>query len=204
MRAIQKTYFEKGLKWVDCQFNLGRGRPWKFFQLLLAKLYLGQTPLTWFSSMRIRLNRLSLRHFAICMNIGFLSLHVLTNLSSQIEYYELIMGSPRLLAPGGIIVVDNTLWYSRVLRPPVADDSAETCAVRAFNQHVRSDSRSFATMLPLRDGLTLIQRSEPNKRAWLGEKGDLKVAWKRDNVGKSTGFQLHGPENIVAGLVETH
>ncbi len=56
------------------------------------------------------------------------------------------------------MVVDNTLWYSRVLRPAVADQSAETRSVAAFNAHVRADSRSFVTMLPLRDGVTIIQR----------------------------------------------
>ncbi len=80
----------------------------------------------------------------------------------QIEYYELLIGDRTLFADAGIMVVDNTLWYSRVLRPATADESAETQGVAAFNAHVRADSRSFVTMLPLRDGVTLIQRAPPS------------------------------------------
>lgn len=77
----------------------------------------------------------------------------------QIEYYELLIGDRALFADSGVIAVDNTLWYSRVLRPAAADESAETRSVAAFNAHVRADSRTFVTMLPLRDGVTLIQRA---------------------------------------------
>jgi O-methyltransferase len=76
----------------------------------------------------------------------------------QIDYYEALMGSPGLLAPRGVVAVDNTLWYSRVLRPEAADESAETRGVRAFSRHVRADPRTLVTMVPMRDGLTLIQR----------------------------------------------
>ncbi len=85
----------------------------------------------------------------------------------QIEYYELLIGDHALFADSGVMLVDNTLWYSRVLRPAADDESAETRSVAAFNAHVRADSRSFVTMLPLRDGVTLIQRA-PRPQSGLG------------------------------------
>jgi len=74
---------------------------------------------------------------------------------SQIEYYEDILGSG-LLANKGVIVVDNTLWYSRVLRPREHQDETDR-AVSDFNEHVRDDPRTRTVVLPVRDGLTLIQ-----------------------------------------------
>jgi len=68
-------------------------------------------------------------------------------------YYE---ASLPLLAPGGLIVVDNVLWYGRVLRRDAADPS--TAAILAFNEHVASDPRVECVMLTVRDGLTLIRR----------------------------------------------
>jgi len=78
--------------------------------------------------------------------------------SQQIDYYEFLMGHPRLLSPDGAICVDNTLWYSRVLNPSVLAGDEVTQAIMAFNRHVREDPRSFVTVIPLRDGLTVIQR----------------------------------------------
>ena len=62
---------------------------------------------------------------------------------------------PRL-RPHGVILVDNTLWSGRVL--DAADDSTNTTALRAFNDNVTADSRLFSVLLPMADGLTLIQK----------------------------------------------
>lgn len=66
-------------------------------------------------------------------------------------YYE---ASLPLLAPNGIIAVDNVLWSGRVLDPREPRDHA----VAAFNDHVRADPRVTCVMLTVRDGITLIQR----------------------------------------------
>eukprot|EP00802_Teleaulax_amphioxeia_P019178 Tamp_19401.p1 GENE.Tamp_19401~~Tamp_19401.p1 ORF type:complete len:309 (+),score=64.84 Tamp_19401:97-927(+) len=83
--------------------------------------------------------------------------------TEQIAYYELLMSHPSLFAPAATgrpctIVVDNTLWYSRVLRSPGDPSDACTKAVKDFTAHVKKDSRSFVTMLPVRDGMTIIQK----------------------------------------------
>jgi caffeoyl-CoA O-methyltransferase len=38
-----------------------------------------------------------------------------------------------------------------------SDDSEATLAIRAFNEHVRSDDRVVSVMLTVRDGVTLIR-----------------------------------------------
>jgi predicted O-methyltransferase YrrM len=58
-----------------------------------------------------------------------------------------------LVRPGGLIAIDNVLWYGRVIDPAVKD--ADTRAIRAFNEKLHTDERVWLSMLPVRDGLTL-------------------------------------------------
>jgi O-methyltransferase len=66
------------------------------------------------------------------------------------RYYERCL---RLVRKGGIIAVDNTLWYGRVIDR--RDQSADTRAVRAFNRKLRRDRRVDIALVPIGDGLTL-------------------------------------------------
>ena len=66
------------------------------------------------------------------------------------NYYERALV---LLRPGGLIAVDNVLWYGRVIDASV--DDPDTRAIRAFNQQLKDDDRVWLSMLPIRDGLTL-------------------------------------------------
>lgn len=61
---------------------------------------------------------------------------------------------PRL-APNGVILVDNTLWSRRVLDDSI--DDADTVAMRTFNDTVTGDERLRSVILPLGDGVTMIQ-----------------------------------------------
>jgi predicted O-methyltransferase YrrM len=69
---------------------------------------------------------------------------------NYIEYYE---RSLRLLRTGGVVAIDNTLWSGKVA-DGTANDS-ETTAIRAFNEHVKRDSRVETSLVPIGDGLTL-------------------------------------------------
>jgi len=71
---------------------------------------------------------------------------------NYVNYYEAVL--PRL-SERGIIAADNTLWSGRVLDD--RDDEEGTGAIRAFNEHVKSDSRVTSVMLTVRDGVTLIR-----------------------------------------------
>ncbi len=73
-----------------------------------------------------------------------------------IEYFHTILDSS-LLAPGGLICVDNTLMQGQVYLPS-DQRSANGKAIAEFNQVVANDSRVEQVILPLRDGVTLIRR----------------------------------------------
>jgi caffeoyl-CoA O-methyltransferase len=66
------------------------------------------------------------------------------------NYYERALV---LLRPGGLIGVDNVLWYGRVI--DASFDDPDTRAIRAFNAQLKDDDRVWMSMLPVRDGLTL-------------------------------------------------
>jgi O-methyltransferase len=68
-------------------------------------------------------------------------------------YYDLIMP---FLNVGGCILADNTLWDGHVVDPDRRD--AQTLGIRAFNERVAQDERVEQLILPLRDGLTLLQK----------------------------------------------
>jgi predicted O-methyltransferase YrrM len=65
-------------------------------------------------------------------------------------YYEQCM---ILVRPGGLILVDNVLWYGRVVDETFQD--ADTAAIRAINKMIYADKRVEICMVPIGDGLTL-------------------------------------------------
>jgi caffeoyl-CoA O-methyltransferase len=70
------------------------------------------------------------------------------------HYFEAVL--PKL-APGGIIAADNTLWSGRVL--DASDTSADTVALREFNEALVVDPRVVVVQTTVRDGVTLIRRA---------------------------------------------
>jgi caffeoyl-CoA O-methyltransferase len=68
-------------------------------------------------------------------------------------YYERCLG---LLRPGGLILVDNTLWGGSVIDPAKTD--ADTEAIRALNAKLRDDDRVSLSLVPIGDGLTLCRK----------------------------------------------
>ena len=70
------------------------------------------------------------------------------------EYLDLIYP---LVAPGGWILADNTLWDGHII-DPAYDRDKQTLGLRAFNDKVAADPRLEQVILPLRDGLTLIHK----------------------------------------------
>lgn len=73
--------------------------------------------------------------------------------TGYLGYYERLM---RLIRPGGLIVVDNTLWSGGVANP--ANRDPDTVALREFNDRLLADPRIDLSLLPLGDGLTLARR----------------------------------------------
>lgn len=70
------------------------------------------------------------------------------------DYYRLVFDK---VAPGGIIMADNVLWDGKVLQEPMPQD-AQTRGIAEFNDIVAADSRVENFILPVRDGLSIIQK----------------------------------------------
>ncbi|KAG8086799.1 hypothetical protein GUJ93_ZPchr0010g8664 [Zizania palustris] len=66
------------------------------------------------------------------------------------EYYELLL---KLVRVGGLIVIDNVLWYGRVADPLVND--LKTISIRNFNKKLMEDNRVNISMVPIGDGMTI-------------------------------------------------
>ena len=69
-------------------------------------------------------------------------------------YYEAVLPKVR---PDGYLLVDNTLWDGKVLKP-VDPKDRETIAIMKFNEFIAKDTRIEKVLLPIRDGLTLIRK----------------------------------------------
>ncbi|MEU2210522.1 class I SAM-dependent methyltransferase [Streptomyces hygroscopicus] len=66
------------------------------------------------------------------------------------HYYE---ESLALLRRGGLVVLDNTLFFGRVADPAAQD--ADTAAMREVNKLLHADDRVGISMLTMGDGITL-------------------------------------------------
>ena len=74
------------------------------------------------------------------------------NKRHYLRYYEMVLP---LLNPSGYIIADNTLWDGKVVQNPVPSD-AQTHGILEFNDFVASDPRVEVSILPIRDGMTII------------------------------------------------
>lgn len=66
------------------------------------------------------------------------------------RYYELCL---QLVRPGGVVAVDNVLWYGKVSDPEVQDKATQ--AIRAINDKMAADERVHFSIVPIGDGLAL-------------------------------------------------
>jgi caffeoyl-CoA O-methyltransferase len=67
-------------------------------------------------------------------------------------YYEKAV---ELLAPRGLIVLDNTLWSGRVVAP----DDERSQMFADLNDRIAGDERVVCVQLPIRDGITVVRRA---------------------------------------------
>lgn len=68
---------------------------------------------------------------------------------SYVNYWEALV--PRM-RPGGVILVDNTLWSGRVVDP---EPDPTTKAIVDFNAHAAADKRVDLVVLTISDGVTM-------------------------------------------------
>ena len=72
------------------------------------------------------------------------------NKRGYMAYYELLL---RLVRVGGVIALDNTLWYGKVADEAVTDKTTES--LRVLNRFLRDDDRVSMSLLAIGDGITL-------------------------------------------------
>jgi len=70
------------------------------------------------------------------------------------DYYESCI---TLVRPGGLILIDNTLWDGEVVRP-VEQQDEDTRAICAINERVHADQRVDVSLVPIGDGLTIARK----------------------------------------------
>jgi predicted O-methyltransferase YrrM len=63
----------------------------------------------------------------------------------------------QLVRSGGLILVDNVLWYGRVADPAMNEDK-RTQAIKDLNQQIYHDDRVQISLIPIGDGLTIARK----------------------------------------------
>jgi len=75
------------------------------------------------------------------------------NKSDYDRYYELCL---QLIRPGGLIAIDNVLWYGKVADLEIQDN--RTKIIRNLNEKIYLDDRVDVSLIPIGDGLTLAMK----------------------------------------------
>jgi caffeoyl-CoA O-methyltransferase len=73
---------------------------------------------------------------------------------NYLNYYRMLFDH---LRPGGFFIADNALWGGKVLHPKKKLDK-DTLGIVEFNEFIQQDDRVENVLLPVRDGIMLIQK----------------------------------------------
>ncbi len=77
--------------------------------------------------------------------------------ADKINYLNYYRRALDLLAPNGVILIDNVLWSGEVLKQPPPDES--TAAIQELNRTVAADPRVAAVLVTIRDGILVVRRA---------------------------------------------
>jgi predicted O-methyltransferase YrrM len=72
-----------------------------------------------------------------------------------IDYYRLVIDKVK---PGGFILADNVIWGEKVLGQDITDPQSK--GIRDFNEMIIKETDINEVIIPLRDGLMLINKKE--------------------------------------------
>jgi caffeoyl-CoA O-methyltransferase len=75
--------------------------------------------------------------------------------ADKINYVNYYRRALDLLAPRGLILIDNVLWDGDVLKQPAPDE--KTAAIQELNRVVATDPRVTAVLVTVRDGILVIR-----------------------------------------------
>jgi caffeoyl-CoA O-methyltransferase len=74
--------------------------------------------------------------------------------TNYLNYYRRAVD---LLAPRGVILIDNVLWDGAVLKQPSPDE--KTAAIQELNRVVAADSTVSAVLVTIRDGILVVTKT---------------------------------------------
>jgi caffeoyl-CoA O-methyltransferase len=74
------------------------------------------------------------------------------------SYPHYLKKSLEMLSPNGMIIIDNVLWSGKVTDDSESDET--TTVLKEFNNSIANDKSLYTTILPIRDGLYLIQKAD--------------------------------------------
>jgi caffeoyl-CoA O-methyltransferase len=77
--------------------------------------------------------------------------------ADKVNYVNYYRRSLDLLAPQGVILIDNVLWNGDVLKQPPPDE--KTAAIQELNRTVSSDPRVSAVLVTIRDGVLVVRKT---------------------------------------------
>ena len=118
----------------------------------LARRYFAQAPVAKKISIRMGPALDTMRELAGPFDLIFID----ADKTNYLNYYR---RSFDLLAPNGVILIDNVLWSGDVLKQPPPDES--TAAIQELNRTVAADPRVSAVLVTIRDGILVIKRIGP-------------------------------------------
>ncbi|MBX9660923.1 MAG: class I SAM-dependent methyltransferase [Nitrospiraceae bacterium] len=76
--------------------------------------------------------------------------------ADKMNYLNYYRRAIDLLAPTGVILIDNVLWDGEVLKQPAHDE--KTAAIQELNRTVAADSGVTAVLVTIRDGVLVIRK----------------------------------------------
>ena len=75
--------------------------------------------------------------------------------TNYLNYYEMAL---KLIQPRGLIAIDNVFWDGNVINPD--DVTGQTREIKKLNELIKNDNRVHISLLPIADGLFLIQPAQ--------------------------------------------
>ena len=73
---------------------------------------------------------------------------------NYLHYYEMTLDK---IPSGGVLIIDNVLWYGKVTEPAAVGD-IDTAILQDLNNRVLEDGYYEQLMLPIRDGISILLR----------------------------------------------
>jgi caffeoyl-CoA O-methyltransferase len=115
----------------------------------LARQYFARSPIGKKIEVRMGPALETMRHLKGPFDLIFID-------ADKINYVNYYRWALDLLAPQGVILIDNVLWDGEVLKQPPPDE--KTAVIQELNRVVATDPRVTAVLVTVRDGVLVIRR----------------------------------------------